>query len=57
MTAPEQGGAEVVVLLHSLGTDAGLWAEQRAALSDRFRVIAPDSRGHGQFPLRHQQGE
>jgi 3-oxoadipate enol-lactonase len=51
VTAPaEQGGAEVVVLLHSLGTDAGLWAEQRAALSDRFRVIAPDSRGHGQSP-------
>jgi 3-oxoadipate enol-lactonase len=46
----ERDGASVVVLLHSLGTDAGLWADQRAELSDRFTVVTPDSRGHGRRP-------
>ncbi|WP_433367570.1 alpha/beta fold hydrolase [Streptosporangium sp. CA-115845] len=38
---------EVVVLLHSLGTDRRLWQHQVTALAGRYRVITPDSRGHG----------
>lgn len=41
-----------MVLLHSLGTDAGLWADQEAALAGRFRVLVPESRGHGRRPWR-----
>lgn len=40
-------GAPALVLTHSLGTCADLWASQVAALSDRFRVIRYDTRGHG----------
>ena len=36
-----------VLLLHSLGTHAGLWASTVAALSDRFELVAMDCRGHG----------
>ena len=36
-----------VVLLHSLGADHRLWAGQVPELSRFWRVIAPDSRGHG----------
>lgn len=37
-----------VVLLHSLGADHRLWAAQVPELSRRWRVLAPDSRGHGE---------
>jgi 3-oxoadipate enol-lactonase/4-carboxymuconolactone decarboxylase len=40
-------GAPVLVLLHSLGTNAHVWDEQVAALARSFRVIRPDLRGHG----------
>lgn len=43
---------EVVVLLHSLGTDRRLWHPQATALSGRYRVITPDSRGHGDTAWR-----
>ena len=36
-----------VVLLHHLGGDADGWDEVARALSDRFRTIALDQRGHG----------
>jgi 3-oxoadipate enol-lactonase len=37
-----------VVLLHSLGTDHGLWEAQVPALrAAGFEVVAPDSAGHG----------
>src|SRR3954468_9930693 len=36
-----------VVLLHGLGSDADTWAEVGTALADRYRVLAPDQRGHG----------
>lgn len=39
--------APVVVLLHSLGTDLRMWEPQAAALSQRFRVVRYDCRGHG----------
>ena len=44
-TGPD--GPDAVVLLHSLGTDHRMWADQIAALRDRHRVIVPDCRGHG----------
>jgi len=39
--------ARAIVLLHSLGTDHRLWQAQVAHLAGEYRVIAPDSRGHG----------
>lgn len=43
----EQGSGPGVVLLHSLGTDSGMWGEQAAALANRYRLVCPDLRGHG----------
>jgi len=40
-------GGEVLVLLHSLGVDGTMWEPCAARLTDSFRVIVPDSRGHG----------
>ncbi|GAB3690229.1 3-oxoadipate enol-lactonase [Saccharopolyspora tripterygii] len=45
LTGPD--GAPVVVLSNSLGTDLRLWDEQVPALSERFRVLRYDQRGHG----------
>jgi 3-oxoadipate enol-lactonase len=39
--------APAIVLLHSLGTDHRLWQAQIGPLAGGYRVIAPDSRGHG----------
>lgn len=39
--------APVLVFGPSLGTDLGLFDPQVAALSERFRLIRPDLRGHG----------
>lgn len=39
--------APVLVLSNSLGTTMGLWDEQVPALSQRFRVLRYDTRGHG----------
>lgn len=41
------GGAEPVILLHSLGADGGMWAPQIETLSAHRTVIAVDTRGHG----------
>jgi 3-oxoadipate enol-lactonase len=41
-------GGRTVVALHSLGADQRLWLDQIAYLAPYVRVIAPDSRGHGQ---------
>jgi esterase len=38
----------VLVLLHALGEDASDWDEVADALSNRYRVLALDQRGHGQ---------
>lgn len=40
-------GAPVLVLLHSLGTSLHVWDAQARALSDTYRVVRPDLRGHG----------
>lgn len=42
-----------LVLIHSLGTSADLWAPQVPALSAHFRVIRFDTRGHGLSPAPH----
>jgi len=36
-----------VVLLHSLGADHRMWARQVTTMASHWRVISPDSRGHG----------
>jgi 3-oxoadipate enol-lactonase len=39
--------APVLVLSNSLGTDLSMWEPQIAALTQRFRVLRYDTRGHG----------
>lgn len=41
------GAGAPLVLIHSLGTAAWLWAEQIRRWSARFDVVAIDARGHG----------
>jgi 3-oxoadipate enol-lactonase len=43
----EDGDAPAVVLLHSLGEDGSAWADTARRLAGRYRVYAPDLRGHG----------
>ena len=43
------GGAPVVVLSNSIGTDVGMWDPQLPALSG-YRVLRDDQRGHGRSP-------
>ncbi len=42
-----RAGAPVLVLSHSLGSDAGLWDRQASALEEHYRVVRYDTRGHG----------
>src|SRR4051812_9194747 len=44
-------GAPVVVLGNSLGTTMELWERQLGALTERFRVLRYDTRGHGGSPV------
>ncbi len=44
------GDAPVVVLSNSLGTTSIMWDAQAAVLSERFRVLRYDTRGHGGSP-------
>lgn len=37
----------VVLMLHGLGSSGESWRHVGAVLGERFRVIAPDARGHG----------
>ena len=39
--------APVLLFINSIGTTRQLWSRQVAALADRYRVIAYDTRGHG----------
>lgn len=43
-------GAPALVLLNSIGSSSGMWDAQIGALSEQFRVIRMDARGHGQSP-------
>ncbi|CAN5861392.1 hypothetical protein BH23ACT2_BH23ACT2_12510 [soil metagenome] len=45
--AIEQGEGRPLVLLHGITLRADVWAPQFHHLSDRYRVIAVDLRGHG----------
>lgn len=44
----DRGQGTPVVLVHGFPLDSRVWEAQIAALSDRYRVIAPDLRGFGQ---------
>jgi 3-oxoadipate enol-lactonase len=48
----EQGApdAEPLILSNSLGTTRAMWDPQARALSERFRLIRFDTRGHGASP-------
>jgi len=46
----ERGSGEPLVLLHGNGEDSGYFASQIEFFSREYRVIAPDTRGHGQSP-------
>lgn len=46
----EQGQGLPVVLLHGYPFNGTIWQTQQQGLSDKYRVIAPDLRGHGQSP-------
>jgi pimeloyl-ACP methyl ester carboxylesterase len=44
----ERGRGRPLVLMHGIGLQAGVWSPQLHLLADRYRVLAPDVRGHGQ---------
>jgi 3-oxoadipate enol-lactonase len=44
-------GAPALVLASSLGTSTAMWEPQLAALSEHFRVVRYDHRGHGASPV------
>lgn len=44
----DEGQGPVLVLGHGLTMDHEMFADQIEALRDRYRIIAPDWRGHGQ---------
>lgn len=46
----ETGRGLPVVLLHGFPLNGGLWRAQQKSLSDRYRVLTPDLRGHGASP-------
>ena len=43
-----RGGAPVLMLSNSLGTDLRMWDDQVAPFTEHFRVLRYDRRGHGQ---------
>ena len=46
----EAGNGTPVVLLHGFPLSSEIWRAQQSGLSDRWRVITPDLRGHGKSP-------
>ncbi|HEY3967337.1 MAG TPA: alpha/beta hydrolase [Planctomycetaceae bacterium] len=46
----EAGQGRPVVLLHGFPLSSGIWGQQQRQLSDLYRVITPDLRGHGASP-------
>jgi pimeloyl-ACP methyl ester carboxylesterase len=65
LTAREEGTGPPVLLVHGVGGDNRLWGSLFSGLADRFRVLAPDLRGHGktsnppgsQFSLSELEGD
>ena len=43
----EYGQGQPLVLLHGGGLTSAMWAEQIPVLAEKFRVLVPDTRGHG----------
>jgi pimeloyl-ACP methyl ester carboxylesterase len=43
----DQGKGPAVLLIHAFPLNSGMWAPQMSALTEQFRVIAPDVRGFG----------
>jgi 3-oxoadipate enol-lactonase len=43
--------APALLLINSLGADLSMWEPQLPALTQRFRVIRYDARGHGRSPV------
>ena len=43
----EQGEGPAIVLIHGGGLTSAMWAKQIPALAKKYRVITPDTRGHG----------
>ena len=48
----DQGSGEPLVFIHGLGGKADSWRLQMEALSNNYRVLAMDLRGHGQSGYR-----
>lgn len=46
----EQGKGEPIFLLHGNGEDGTYFANQLSFFSDKYRMIAVDTRGHGKSP-------
>ena len=46
----EAGAGEPLILLHGNGEESGYFVHQMTPFSRHFRVIAPDTRGHGRTP-------
>lgn len=46
----EKGSGYPLILLHGNGENSGYFEHQTEFFSDRYRVIAVDTRGHGQSP-------
>lgn len=49
----EAGAGTPLVLLHGFPLSGAIWREQQQQLSDHYRVIVPDLRGHGRSPTTH----
>ena len=47
------GQGEVLVLLHGLGSTIKDWDFQTPVLSEKFRLIIPDFRGHGESGINN----
>ncbi|MGH3844743.1 MAG: alpha/beta fold hydrolase, partial [Pseudonocardiaceae bacterium] len=45
--------APVLVLAEPLGSTLDIWQPQVEALSEQFRVLRYDHRGHGRSPVLH----
>jgi len=50
----EAGQGVPVVLLHAFPVNREMWKPQREALANRYRVITPDFRGHGETNLAEE---
>jgi Predicted hydrolases or acyltransferases (alpha/beta hydrolase superfamily) len=46
----EKGAGKPLILLHGNGEDSSYFVHQMEPFAGHFRVIAPDTRGHGQTP-------